>query len=152
MTSLNKTQLIGRIGKDPVPHIFQDGTTIIGFSLATSEKWKDKTTDEWKEATEWHNISVNNPTLVDFVTTRLNKGDLIYVEGKLRYRKWTKKDGSEGIITEVVLRPYQGELLLISKNSDKPKDIIEPVAYDRKKASSTQAKRDAQLDDDDVPF
>lgn len=152
MASLNEVNLIGRIGKELVPHIFQDGTTILGFSLATSKKWKDKTTQEWKEKTEWHNIAIHNPIHVEYATARLNKGDLIHVQGELQNRKWTKKDGSEGSITEVVLLPYQGKLSLLQKNSEPAKVYIEPVAYDKRKAALKQAQVDGKLDDDDVPF
>lgn len=152
MASLNRVQLIGRIGKEPLPHIFQDGTTIVGFSIATSEKWKDKNTQEWKENTEWHTISILNPILVEFTNKQLNKGDLIFVEGELRNRKWTDKNSVEKTITEIVLKPYAGKLLLLQKNSEPAKVYIEPVAYDKRKAALKQAQVDGKLDDDDVPF
>jgi len=154
MTSLNKVTLIGRIGKEPLPHIFPDGKTIIGLSLATSDKWKDKETGEWKENTEWHTISVKNPVFVEYITNQVNKGDLIYLEGALQSRKWIKKDGSEGSIIEVVVRPFKDEVKLIKKNSEPEKVYTEPVAYNAKKAAMEKTKAEAQsdLDDDDVPF
>lgn len=152
MVSLNKIQLIGRIGKEPVPHIFPDGSKIIGFSLATSNKWKDKTTQEWKEKTEWHTISVTNPILVEYIVNQLNKGDLIYVEGEMRYRKFTRKDGTDATVPEVCLIPYSGEIKLLKNNDDAAKTYVEPVAYDKRKAALKQAKIEGQLDDDDVPF
>lgn len=151
MTSLNTVILIGRIGKDPVPHIFPDGTTIIGMSLATGDKWKDKGTQEWKESTDWHSISVQNPHFVEYVTNRCGKGDLVQVDGELKYRKRIKSDGTETTIAEIVIK-YKGSVLLLSKGSDTPRSIVEPVAYDKRKAAMQQTKIEAQLDDDDVPF
>lgn len=152
MTSVNKVTLIGRIGKEPIPHIFEDGTKIIGFSLATSNKWKDKATQEWKEKTEWHNISVTNPVIVEYIVNQVNKGDLIYLEGELRYRKYMKKDGTETSLTEVCVLPFTGELKLLKSNDEPAKTYKEPVAYDKRKAELTKAKIEGQLEDDDVPF
>ena len=85
---LNKIQIIGRLGKDPETVTFQNGGRISKFSVATSEKWKDKTTGEVKENTEWHNIQVGERS-VDFCEKYLKKGDLVYIEGK---SSTTKKD------------------------------------------------------------
>jgi single-strand DNA-binding protein len=156
MTSLNKIQLIGRVGKEPLPHIFANGSKIIGFSLATSNKWKDKETQEWKEKTEWHAISVTNSVYVDYIVNQVNKGDLIYLEGELRYRTYTKKDGTEATIPEICVLPYAGECKLLKSNDETAKTYKEPVAYDKRKAELTKAKQQAEiegrLEDDDVPF
>ena len=157
MSSLNSVKLIGRIGKDPVPHIFQDGSTIIGFSVATTDKWKDKKTDEWKEVTEWHNISIINPVYIEYTERNLNKGDLIYLEGSIRSRKWIKKDSTEGTIVEIVLKPYQGKLLLLKNGNETTRVYKQPVAYDKRKVEFIKeqeaiAKLKVELDEDDVLF
>jgi single-strand DNA-binding protein len=111
--SLNKVQLIGHLGKDPEIRSFQNGGRAATFSLATSESWKDKDTGERKERTEWHRISITNDGLVGVVEKYLKKGAKVYVEGQLETRKWTDKEGQERYSTEVVLRPYAGELLML---------------------------------------
>jgi single-strand DNA-binding protein len=113
--SLNKVQLIGHLGKDPEIRSFQNGGKAASFSLATSESWKDKETGERKERTEWHRISITNDGLVGVVEKYLKKGAKVYVEGQLETRKWTDKEGAERYSTEVVLRPYAGELLMLDQ-------------------------------------
>jgi single-strand DNA-binding protein len=111
--TLNKVQLIGHLGKDPEIRSFQNGGKAATLSLATSESWKDKETGERKERTEWHRISITNDGLVGVVEKYLKKGAKVYVEGQLETRKWTDKEGEERYSTEVVLRPYAGELLML---------------------------------------
>ena len=111
--SLNKVQLIGHLGKDPEIRSFQNGGKAATLSLATSEGWKDKETGERKERTEWHRISITNDGLVGVVEKYLKKGAKLYIEGQLETRKWTDKEGEEHYSTEVVLRPYAGELLML---------------------------------------
>jgi len=98
MAGLNKVILIGRIGKDPDTFIFDDGTKKISFSLATTESYKDRTTNEWRDQTEWHNI-VGYRYLAE---KKIAKGDLIYVEGKIKNRKYNDRDGNERYITEIL--------------------------------------------------
>ena len=111
--SLNKVQLIGHLGKDPEIRSFQNGGKAATLSLATSESWKDKESGERKERTEWHRISITNDGLIGVVEKFLKKGAKIYIEGQLETRKWTDKEGEERYSTEVVLRPYAGELLML---------------------------------------
>lgn len=98
MAGLNKVILIGRIGKDPDTFTFDDGTKKISFSLATTESYKDRTTNEWRDQTEWHNI-VGYRYLAE---KNIAKGDLIYVEGKIKNRKYNDRDGNERYITEIL--------------------------------------------------
>ena len=81
--------------------------------IATSEKWKDKTTGEKKERTEWHSVSVNNDALVRVVEQYLKKGSKVYIEGQLETRKWQDQSGADRYSTEVVLRPYNGVLVML---------------------------------------
>jgi single-strand DNA-binding protein len=101
--SVNKVILVGNLGKDPEIKTFQNGGKIANFSIATSERWKDRTTGEQKEKTEWHNISINSEGLVGVAERFLRKGSKIYIEGKLQTRKWQDRDGNDRYTTEVVL-------------------------------------------------
>jgi single-strand DNA-binding protein len=111
--SVNKVILIGNLGRDPEIRSFQNGGRVASFSLATSENWKDKATGEKKERTEWHRISVLNDKLVEVVEKYVKKGSKLYIEGQLETRKWTDKDGQEKYTTEVVLRPFRGEITML---------------------------------------
>jgi single-strand DNA-binding protein len=124
MSSVNKVILVGNVGKDPEIRSMQSGDKVASFSIATSESWKDKTSGEKKEKTEWHRISVFNQGLIKVIEGYVNKGTKIYIEGQLETRKWTNKEGVEQYSTEVVLRPYRGELVLLGGNKigDEPKE------------------------------
>ena len=115
--SVNKVILVGNLGKDPEIRSFQNGGRVASFSLATSESWKDKQSGEKKEKTEWHRVSVLNENLVGLVERYLKKGSKIYLEGQLETRKYNDKDGAEKFTTEVVLRPYRGELTFLDGKS-----------------------------------
>ena len=86
--SVNKVILLGRLGADPEIRTTQDGKDIARFSLATSNRWKDKNTGEQQERTDWHNVVIFQDGLVTLCKSYLNKGSLIYIEGQLRTRKW----------------------------------------------------------------
>jgi single-strand DNA-binding protein len=111
--SLNKVTLIGNLGKDPEIRSFQNGGRAAHFSIATSENWKDKDTGEKKERTEWHQVTIMTEGLIKVAEKYLKKGSKVYIEGKLETRKWTDKDNHERYTTEVVLRPYSGELIML---------------------------------------
>ncbi len=106
MASLNKVQLIGNLGSDPEVRTFPDGARIATVSLATYERWKDRESGETKERTEWHNIVFGGP-VVETVTQYLHKGSTVYVEGRLRTRKWQDKDKQDRYTTEVVARSFR---------------------------------------------
>ena len=116
--SLNKAELIGNLGKDPEIRSFQNGGRAAHLTIATNESWKDKTTGERKERTEWHRVSIMNDGLVTVAEKYLKKGAKVYIEGKLETRKWTDKDGQERYSTEVVLRPYHGELIMLDGKNE----------------------------------
>jgi single-strand DNA-binding protein len=100
MSGVNKVILVGRLGKDPDVRNLENGATVANFTMATSESYKDKTTGERKEVTEWHNIVLWRG-LADVASKYLHKGDMIYVEGKLRTRSW-EKEGVTRYTTEIV--------------------------------------------------
>jgi single-strand DNA-binding protein len=116
--ALNKVMLIGNLGRDPEVRAFQNGGRVASFSIATSDVWKDKSTGERKEKTEWHRITILNQNLVGIAERYLKKGAKVYIEGQLETRKWTDQEGKERHSTEVVLRPFRGSFsMLDSKNS-----------------------------------
>jgi single-strand DNA-binding protein len=100
MSGVNKVILVGRLGKDPEVRNLENGTSVANFTLATSESYKDKTTGEKKELTEWHNIVLWR-ALAEVAAKYLHKGDMIYVEGRLRTRSW-EKEGVTRYTTEIV--------------------------------------------------
>lgn len=116
--SLNKVTLIGNVGKDPEIRSFQNGNRVASFSIATGNSWKDKTTGEKKEVTHWHNISVLNDVLVDIVEKYVTKGMKLYVEGSMETRKWQDQSGADRYATEVVLRPFNGSIIFLTKKDD----------------------------------
>ena len=116
--TLNKVELIGHLGKDPEIRSFQNGGKAASFTIATSESWKDKASGDRKERTEWHRISILNEGLVTVAEKYLRKGSKVYIEGKLETRKWTDKDEQERYMTEIVLRPYAGELILLDAREE----------------------------------
>ena len=115
--SINKVILIGNLGNDPEVKTMQSGDRVANLSVATSESWKDKATGERKERTEWHRVVVFNQNLINVCENYLKKGSKIYVEGQLETRSW-EQDGQKKYTTEVVLRPYRGEITMLdSKGS-----------------------------------
>jgi len=116
--SLNKAQLIGRLGKDPEVKKFSNGGSVVTFSVATSDQWKDRSTGERRERTEWHRVAIFSEPIGRVAEQYLKKGDQVYIEGKMETRKWTDQQGQEKYTTEVVLRPYQGEMTLLGGRSN----------------------------------
>lgn len=116
--SLNKVMLIGNLGGEPEVRSMNSGDEVASFSLATSESWKDKATGERKDRTQWHKVVIFNSALVNVARNYLHKGSKVFIEGQLETRKWTDKEGRDQYTTEVVLRPYRGELTMLdSKGS-----------------------------------
>jgi single-strand DNA-binding protein len=111
--SVNKVILVGNLGRDPEVRSTQNGDKIVNFSIATSERWRDKSTGEQREKTEWHRIVIFNENLARIAEQYLRKGSSVYVEGQLQTRKWTDQSGQEKYTTEVVLQRYRGELTLL---------------------------------------
>jgi len=111
--SVNKVILVGNLGRDPEIRSTQDGLRIANLNLATSESWRDRTSGERKERTEWHRVVIFNENLVTIAEKYLRKGSKIYVEGALQTRKWTDNAGVEKYSTEVVLQRFRGELTML---------------------------------------
>jgi single-strand DNA-binding protein len=155
--SVNKVILVGNLGKDPEVRTFANGGRVASFSIATSESWKDKASGERKERTEWHRISVLNDALVGIVEKYLKKGAKVYIEGQLETRKWTDKDGAEKYTTEVVLRPFRGELTMLDSkgggSSDAANDYSSsaPSSATGTGGGSFAASGKGDMDDE-IPF
>ncbi len=103
---INKVILVGNLGKDPETRYMPSGKAVTNFSIATSESWKDKQTGEQKEQTEWHNI-VMYDRLAEIAAEYLRKGSQVYVEGRLRTRKWQDKEGRDRYTTEIISNEMQ---------------------------------------------
>ena len=100
MANLNRVTVMGVLGRDPETKQFPNGGSVTTFSVATSEFWKDKTTGERREATEWHKITTNN-RLAEIASKYLKKGGKVFIEGSLKTRKWKDSKGAEKEITEI---------------------------------------------------
>jgi len=111
--SVNKVIIIGNLGRDPEVRSFQNGGKVCNLRIATSETWKDKNTGERRERTEWHSVAIFNENLARLAEQYLRKGSKVYVEGKLETRKWQDQNGQDRYSTEVVLRPFGGELTFL---------------------------------------
>ncbi len=124
MSSVNKVILVGNVGSDPEIKTFNNGGKVANFSLATTEKWRDKKTQEYVSKTEWSKISVFSEGLVSVIERYVKKGVKLYIEGRLQTRKWTDNSGNDKYITEVVLKGYGGTLVLLDGSNaiaDKPR-------------------------------
>jgi single-strand DNA-binding protein len=116
--SVNKVILVGNLGTDPEVRTFQNGGKVCNLSLATSERWKDRNTGENRERTEWHRVAIFSEPLVRIAEQYLRKGSKVYIEGQLETRKWQDQSGQDRYSTEVVLRPYRGELTLLDSRGE----------------------------------
>lgn len=146
--SLNKVQIIGKLGKDPEVRTFQNGGRVASLSVATSQSWKDKATGERKEKTEWHRVSITADGLVGIAERYLKKGDTVYIEGQLETRKYQDRDGSERYTTEIVLRHYNGVLTMLGSKAQRGGDTGEDDAPAHDSAAAAQAGGI----DDEIPF
>jgi single-strand DNA-binding protein len=149
--SINKVILVGNLGKDPEIRHTSDGTKIANFSVATSETWKDRTTGERKERTEWHRVVIFNERLSDVVEKYVKKGSKLYLEGQLQTRKWTDNNGQDRYSTEIVLSKFKGELTLLDSRGSSQANI--PASTPTASIEKTQNPENALADlDDDIPF
>ena len=149
--SINKVILIGNVGNDPEIKSFQSGDRVVNFSLATTENWKDKQTGEQKSITEWHKISIFNTGLISIAEKLLKKGMKIYIEGQLQTRKWQDASGTDKYSTEIVLKQYRGELVLLDKLEQRNTLNNGNQTLDSDKPIESFTGKSPELDDD-IPF
>lgn len=147
--SVNKVILVGNLGKDPEVRMTQDGTKIVNFSLATSEQWRDRDTQERKERTEWHRVVIFNEKLADVAEKYLRKGSKIYVEGQLQTRKWTDQAGQERYTTEIIVPRFRGEITMLDSARAQGTDSN---AFDAPSHSAREASPSLGTIDDEIPF
>lgn len=140
MASLNKVQLIGALGADPEVRSFQNGGRVCNLRIATSESWKDKSTGERKERTEWHSVAIISDGLVNVAESYLRKGSKVFIEGQLRTRKWQDQSGNDRYSTEIVLQGYDAKLIMLGGKDQGQQERV---------AGSVDTPIDL---DDEIPF
>lgn len=151
--SVNKVILVGRLGKDPVVRTSQSGDRVVSFSMATSETWRDKATNERKEKTEWHNVVIFNENLGKVAEQYLKKGSNVFIEGSMHTRKWTDQQGIEKYSTEVVLQKFKGEMTLLDSAGTRPAPSEDAYGTTRiRPDNSTSGQNTSHQIDDDIPF
>lgn len=124
--SVNRVILVGNLGRDPEVRHTSDGVPIVNLSVATSERWHDRTTGDRRERTEWHRVVIFNESLGEVAQKYLHKGSKVYLEGQLQTRKWTDQQAQERYTSEIVLRSYRGELTIL----DRPNRATSTARYD----------------------
>ena len=151
--SINKVILVGNVGQDPQVRNMQSGQKVVSFSLATSDRWRDRQSGEQKEQTEWHRIVIFNPSLADVAERMLQKGTKVYIEGSLRTRKWQNQQGADVYTTEVILNPFAGQMVILSgaktlDGSNMGGD------YNATNSQPSQPREEISVSDigDDIPF
>ena len=136
--SVNKVILVGNLGKDPEVRRLQNGKPVVNLSIATAETWRDKSTGERKEKTEWHRVVIFNEGLCQVAEQYLRKGAKVYLEGQLQTRKWQDQSGADKYSTEVVLQGFGGTLTMLDTKND---------------GERVPASKDTPIDlDDEIPF
>ena len=140
---VNKVILVGRLGQEPATRYMPNGKAVTNVTVATSESWKDKQTGDKQEKTEWHRVSFFG-RLAEIAGEYLNKGSLVYLEGKLQTRKWQAKDGSDRYTTEIIAHELQ---MLGSKS-----DAASSATANPQGSTNTSAQSSQEDFDDDIPF
>ena len=158
--SVNKVILVGNLGKDPESRTVANGGKVVSFSVATSESWKDRTSGERKEKTEWHNVSIFSEGLARVAEQYLKKGSKVYLEGQLETRKWQDQSGNDRYTTDVVLRNFNSAMVLLDGRGeggggrggyDEGGSAFGGGGSSRQQSRPAPAAFDTDLDDD-VPF
>jgi single-strand DNA-binding protein len=149
--SVNKVILVGNLGRDPEVRHTNDGMPIVNMSVATSETWRDRTSGERRERTEWHRVVIFNEKLGEVAQKYLHKGSKVYLEGQLQTRKWTDQQGAEKYTTEVVLQRFRGELQMLDTRSGGG-DYDEQYGGSPSAAPSSAPAGPPDDLDDEIPF
>ncbi len=145
MSSLNKAQIIGRLGQDPEIRYMPNGNAVANISVATSEKWKDKQSGQSQEKTEWHRVVLFNKT-AEVAGEYLRKGSQVYIEGKIQTKKWQDNQGNDRYTTEII----GSVLTMLGHRDDAPQQQSQP----QQQAPRQQPQQPQQRSefDDDIPF
>jgi single-strand DNA-binding protein len=154
--SVNKVILIGNLGKDPEVRNLQDANRVVSFTVATSDRWKDRQSGEPRERTEWHRVEIYNEKLGEIAERYLKKGSKVYLEGKIRTREWTDKDNQKRYTTEVVLERFRGELTLLDSRGESgggySSEGYDSAPRQQERRGGPAGGGGGQDLDDDIPF
>lgn len=149
--SVNKVILVGNLGNEPEIRTMPSGGKVVNLSVATSERWREKSSGEQREKTEWHRVVIFSEGLAKVAEQYLKKGSKVYLEGQLQTRKWTDQSGAEKFSTEIVLQGFNAALQLLDsrEGSSEPRQ-----AQSRSTASASYQNQQNHLTDDldDLPF
>lgn len=155
--SVNKVILVGNLGRDPETRTLNNGDKVVTIRIATSESWKDRSSGERKERTEWHQVVIWNEHLVKVAEDYLKKGSTVYVEGQLQTRKWQDQQGNDRYATEVVLQKFGGTLQMIGPRRDGDGDRGGGGGYSREEGHAQDSRGNKRESfaadlDDEIPF
>ena len=142
MSSVNKVIIVGNLGTAPEIRNMNNGQRVASLSVATSEQWTDRNTNEKNERTQWHRVSVFDKNSASYAENYLRKGSKVYIEGKLQTRKWQDESGQDRYTTEVVVNSIGGKLVGLSSQTDAGSDID----------FSTSGSDLPKMDPGDIPF
>jgi single-strand DNA-binding protein len=155
--SINKVILVGNLGADPEIRTLNSGDRVANLRIATSEQWRDRTSGERRERTEWHRVVIFNDNLVKVAENYLRKGSKVYIEGALQTRKYQDQSGQEKFSTEIVLQKFRGELTMLDGRGGEAGDVGEGgysggfSSGPRAQGSGPREEFSADLDDE-IPF
>ena len=158
--SVNKVIIVGNLGNDPEVRTFPSGGKVCNFSIATSERWKDRNTGENRDRTEWHRIEITSEPLVRIAEQYLKKGSSVYIEGQLQTQKWQDQSGQDRYTTKVVMRPYSSQLTMLGNRNDNVandsfSNNVENSGYDQNTANISVGNDQTDINndlDDEIPF
>ena len=158
--SVNKVIIVGNLGNDPEVRTFPSGGKVCNFSIATSERWKDRNTGENRDRTEWHRIEITSEPLVRIAEQYLKKGSSVYIEGQLQTQKWQDQSGQDRYTTKVVMRPYSSQLTMLGNRSDNGandsfNNNVENSGYDQNATNIPVGNDQTDINndlDDEIPF
>ena len=128
MSSVNKVILVGNLGAEPEVRNMNNGQKVVGLSVATSEQWTDKSTNEKRDRTHWHRVSIFDQNSATYAENYLQKGSKVYIEGKLQTRKWQDQSGQDRYTTEVVVNSIGGKLVGLSGSHSENDSKLSPTA------------------------
>lgn len=144
--SVNKVILVGNLGADPEIRRLPSGDPVVNLRIATSESWRDKTSGERKEKTEWHAVVIFNENLAKVAEQYLKKGMKVYLEGQLQTRQWQDKDGQKRYSTEIVMQRFRGELQMLESRSTGTGTGVSVST------GTAQSRQQDAFEDDSIPF
>ena len=158
--SVNKVIIVGNLGNDPEVRTFPSGGKVCNFSIATSERWKDRNTGENRDRTEWHRIEITSEPLVRIAEQYLKKGSSVYIEGQLQTQKWQDQSGQDRYTTKVVMRPYSSQLTMLGNRNDNGandsfNNNVENTGYDQNTTNISGGNNQTDINndlDDEIPF